>query len=167
MFVELGAVPGQVFVLHLRVADAGVQVQNAHGLQPVGQRLIQHPTHAALLGIVVQVDGQLAGPVVGGTAHEGPGVGVALDAAVLLDDEIRILFHGVPHPALKFGEGRHGVLKGDDRVLDIIGVNFQNARRIGEGRIADGDICHKSPFFPHKASLIIARGKAVINLPGG
>lgn len=30
MRVELGAVFGQVFVLYLREADAGIQVQNAH-----------------------------------------------------------------------------------------------------------------------------------------
>ena len=97
MFVELGAVFGEVFVLHLRVADAGIQVQDAHGLQPVGQRLVQSTAHAVFPGVVVQVDGQLTGPVVSGPAHKGPRVGVALHPAVPLDDEVGVFLHGAAH----------------------------------------------------------------------
>lgn len=70
MFVELGAVFGEVFVLHLRVADAGVEVEGTHGLEPVGQRLIEGAAQSAAPGVVVEVDGQLCGPVVGGTSHK-------------------------------------------------------------------------------------------------
>ena len=102
MLVEPGAVPGQVFVLRLRVADAGIQVQDAHGLQPVGQRLVQGTAHAVFPGVVVQVDGQLTGPVVSGPAHKGPRVGVALHPAVPLDDEVGVFLHGAAHAAFKF-----------------------------------------------------------------
>ena len=102
MLVEPGAVPGQVFVLRLRVADAGIQVQDAHGLQPVGQRLVQSTAHAVFPGVVVQVDGQLTGPVVSGPAHKGPRVGVALHPAVPLDDEVGVFLHGAAHAAFKF-----------------------------------------------------------------
>ena len=100
--MEPGAVPGQVFVLRLRVADAGIQVQDAHGLQPVGQRLVQSTAHAVFPGVVVQVDGQLTGPVVGGPAHKGPRVGVALHPAVPLNDEVGVFLHGAAHAAFKF-----------------------------------------------------------------
>ena len=145
--MELRAVLRQIFVFDLRVADAGVQVQDAHGLQPVGKGFVQHPAHAAFLGIVIQIDGQLTGPVVGSTAHKRPGIGVALNAPVLLDDEIGIFFHGAAHPALKLGQRRDRILKGNDSALDVIGINFQNTRRIGQRRIADGDLRHKDPSF--------------------
>lgn len=92
MFVELGAVFGEVFVLHLRVADAGVEVEDTHGLEPVGQRLIEDAAHTAAPGVVVEVDGQLCGPVVGGTSYKSVGIGVALDAAIPLDDEVGVFF---------------------------------------------------------------------------
>lgn len=65
MGVELGTVFCEVFVLFLRVADAGVEVQDAHPLEPVGQRLVEGTAQSAAPGIVVEVDGQLSGPVVG------------------------------------------------------------------------------------------------------
>ena len=80
---------------------------------------------------MVEVDGQLSGPVVGRAAHEGVGVGVALDAAVPLDDEVGVLLHDVPHPALELGQRRHIVLEGDDRVLDVVGIDLQNAGSVG------------------------------------
>ena len=131
MGVELGTVFCEVFVLFLRVADAGVEVQDAHSFEPVGQRLVEGTAQSAAPGIVVEVDGQLSGPVVGRAAHEGVGVGVALDAAVPLDDEVGILLHGVPHPALELGQRRYIVLEGDDRVLDVVGIDLQNAGSIG------------------------------------
>ena len=82
-------------------------------------------------GVVVEVDGQLCGPVVGGTSHKSVGIGVALDAAILLDDEVGVFFHDVPHPALELGKRRHIVLESDDRVLDVVGVDLQNAGSVG------------------------------------
>ena len=73
---------GEVFVLRLRVADAGVEVEDTHGLEPVGQCLIEGAAQSAAPGVVVEVDGQLCGPVVGGTSYKGVSIGVALDAAI-------------------------------------------------------------------------------------
>lgn len=142
MLVELGAVFGEVFVLRLRVADAGVEVEDTHGLEPVGQRLIEDAAQSAAPGVVVEVDGQLCGPVVGGTSHKGVGIGVALDAAIPLDDEIGIFFHDVPHPVLELGKRRHIVLESDDRVLDVVGVDLQNAGCVGQCGVVDGNILH-------------------------
>ena len=85
MLVELGAVFGEVFVLRLRVADAGVEVEDTHGLEPVGQRLIEGAAQSAAPGVVVEVDGQLCGPVVGRAAYKSVGIGVALDAYIASD----------------------------------------------------------------------------------
>ena len=91
---------------------------------------------------MVEVDGQLCGPVVGGTSYKGVSIGVALDAAIPLDDEVGVFFHDVPHPTLELGKRRHIVLESDDRVLDVVGVDFQNAGCVGQCGVTDGNILH-------------------------
>ena len=77
MLMELGAVAGEILVLRLRPADAGVEVQHPHLRQPLFQRRIQLPPQPHFPGVAGQIDGQLTAPVISGPTHKSPGVGVA------------------------------------------------------------------------------------------
>ena len=72
VFVELGAVFVEIFVLYFGVADAGIKIQNTHGFQAVGEGFVEFSAETTFFGVMVQVDREFAGPVVGGSANEGP-----------------------------------------------------------------------------------------------
>ena len=47
---------------------------------------------------------------------------------------------GPDHRFRELGKRRHIVLESDDRVLDVVGVDFQNAGCVGQCGVADGNI---------------------------
>jgi hypothetical protein len=142
MRMELGAVFRQIFILDLRIADAGVEVQNAHFFQAVRQLFIQSPAKASFSCIVIEINGQLARPVVCGAADKGMCVCITFDFSILLDDEVWIFFHDITHAVLKFFQRRHVPLERNDGVFYIISINLQNACGILYFCISDSNCTH-------------------------
>ena len=144
MCVEVGTVPVQVGVLLPGHTDAGVEVEDTHGLQPQGKFVVQLASQTAFPGVVVQIDGQLARPVVGGTPHKGSGVGIALHRVVPLNDQIGVPEHDAAHPCGELLQSGDGTLKADGSVLHIIGVDLQKTGCICQRCVPHGNIIHKN-----------------------
>lgn len=60
--------------------------------QAVRQLFIQSPAKASFSCIVIEINGQLARPVVCGAADKGMCVCITFDFSILLDDEVWIFF---------------------------------------------------------------------------
>lgn len=161
MFVELGTVFVEIFVLYFGVADAGIKIQNAHGFQAVGEGFVEFSAETAFFCVIVEVDREFTGPIVGSAANEGTCIGVAFDFSVSLDHEIWIFFHGVAHPVFEFFERGDFVFECDHGVFDIISIDFQDARCIFKFCISDIDGIHGDLLFEKTAvtGVIIAPEK--------
>ena len=142
--MELGAVFRQIFILDLRIADTGVEVQNAHFFQAVRQLFIQSPAKASFSCIGIEINGQLARPVVCSAADKGMCVCVTLDFSIPPNDEIWIFFHDITHAVLKFFQRRHVPLERNDGVFYIVSINLQNACGILQFCISYGNCTHNN-----------------------
>ena len=140
--MELGAVFRQIFILDLRIADAGVEVQNAHFFQTIGQFFIQSPSQSAFPRIVVEINRQLARPIVCGAANERMGICVTLDFSISFDHEIRVFLHDIPHTVFEFFQRRHIPLERNHGVLYVIRINLQNPCSILYFCISDSNCTH-------------------------
>ena len=96
-------------------------------IEAVRQLFIQSPAKASFSCIVIEINGQLARPVVCGAADKGMCVCITFDFSILLDDEVWIFFHDITHAVLKFFQRRHVPLERNDGVFYIISINLQNA----------------------------------------
>ena len=60
MLMEMLAVSGKVFILFYRVADAGIEVRDAHVLKLLFELLIECSSAALALDVVIKIDRDLA-----------------------------------------------------------------------------------------------------------
>ena len=100
--MKLLAVSGKVGILFLWEGNAGIEVGKAHFFQKRFHLLIEEPTHTAAAGILVQIDGQLTAPLIGGSGVEGRGVAVPHDNPLIFDHKVGVALSGVLDPLCKF-----------------------------------------------------------------
>ena len=149
VFVEVDAVGREVgVVVGLGVADAGVEVEDAHVAQEVFEGAVELAADACAAGVHAQVDGHFRRPVVGGAADEGVGVGVAEEVAAALGDEVGVARQDVFHAAQHGGGGRRLAFKGDGGLLDVGAVDGGEGARVLRAGDADGEWCfHGEPPY--------------------
>ena len=119
MLVEAEGVLREVFVLRIRVADAGVHVQNVLELQGPLQGPVQLLADAVLLGLPVYVNAGFHGPAVGRPHPEGARIGVAADPPLVDADQIGIALQRPPDPLPEDRHRRDLVFGCDGRMQHI------------------------------------------------
>lgn len=136
--VEAFARVRQVFVLPDGVRDTGVEIHEARLSQPRLHRLVQAAAEAAAPCAGVEIDAPLAGARVGGAGLEGPGVGVAADETVLLQNEVGVAREGGADALGKLRLRRDGNLQRDGRVRHVVRVDPQQRGGVLRRGRADG-----------------------------
>ena len=120
MLVEMLAIAGKrLVILAIRHGDASVHVENAlRGERPL-QGVVQGTADPLARMTLRHVNRGLDRPIVGGTALEGPCVGIPHQAPVELGNQIGVELHGFTHALGKLrGRGRD-VLEGDRRLTYV------------------------------------------------
>ena len=128
--MELRTVFCQIFVIFFRIADTGVQVQDALLLQRCLQCLIKPAAKTILPGFRIQIDRHLRRPVICCASHERPGICVSCDHTIRKDTEIRITLQCFSYPPSEFFQRWRLIFKRDRRLFPIIRIDFQQPRCI-------------------------------------
>ena len=130
MFMELDAVSGKIFIIHLGTGNAGIEIGDILGFQHFFKGSIKGFSHAGTLLILIYVDGSFHCPLVGCTGMKRAGIGVSYDPASPFGYQIRILLQSMKDPLAKFVQRWDFIFKGDSCMLHIRCLDAKKSRGI-------------------------------------
>ena len=126
MGMEIFAVVGEGFVRRNGGADAGVEIGYTNGGKFLLQNGVKLAARAVAFFLWGKIDGEFRRMVVGFSAHESSGIGVADNFAVPYGNKIGIAGERSGNTLLEFSKGRHADFKGYGGVFYVIAVDGED-----------------------------------------